>query len=324
MVQQLLLTFTSLVVAMAIGLPLALYAGHRRRGGFLAVNVSNVGRAVPVFAVLLVLSLGPIGSEQFGPFGRAGLATLDLAGPLRAAAADHQRLRRDHRGRPRHHRGLARHGHGRGQGVLVRRAPARDAGHHDRRPPRAGAGVGDRHHRGPGRRARAGPDHHARVRQPGHRGGGRGGAARRGRGAGPRRRRRPRRAVRRPHAPGPAPARPAVGSDTTNCYPTPWSDPIRNRSVTEHCRRRGLLFWNGCQRGAHRTRAGQVSAGHRRWCTYAHGSRTWAHDSSGGPPGDGRLWRRLPRGLRQPTTATAAAPTRAVSSSVDRTSPRCT
>jgi osmoprotectant transport system permease protein len=76
MVQQLLLTFTALLVAMAIGLPLALYAGHRRRGGFLAVNVSNVGRAVPVFAVLLVLSLGPIGSEQFGPFGRAGLATL--------------------------------------------------------------------------------------------------------------------------------------------------------------------------------------------------------------------------------------------------------
>ena len=44
---------------MLIGLPFALYAGHRRRGGFLAINVSNVGRAVPVFAVLLVLSLGP-------------------------------------------------------------------------------------------------------------------------------------------------------------------------------------------------------------------------------------------------------------------------
>ena len=76
MVQQLLLTFAAMVVAMAVGLPLALYAGHRRRGGFLAVNVSNVGRAVPVFAVLLVLSLGPVGSQQFGPFGRAGLATL--------------------------------------------------------------------------------------------------------------------------------------------------------------------------------------------------------------------------------------------------------
>lgn len=75
-VQQLLLTFTALLLALVIGLPLALWLGHRRRGGFLAVNVSNVGRAVPVFAVLLVLSLGPVGSAQFGPYGRAGLATL--------------------------------------------------------------------------------------------------------------------------------------------------------------------------------------------------------------------------------------------------------
>jgi osmoprotectant transport system permease protein len=75
-VQQLLLTVTALAVAMLLGLPLALWAGHRHRGGFLAVNISNVGRAVPVFAVLLVLALGPIGSEQLGPYGRAGLATL--------------------------------------------------------------------------------------------------------------------------------------------------------------------------------------------------------------------------------------------------------
>jgi osmoprotectant transport system permease protein len=52
------------------------WLGHLRRGGFLAVNVSNVGRAVPVFAVLLILALGPIGSGQLGPYGRAGLATL--------------------------------------------------------------------------------------------------------------------------------------------------------------------------------------------------------------------------------------------------------
>lgn len=74
--QQMLLTVTALVIAMAIGLPGALYLGHKGRGGFLAVNVSNVGRAVPVFAVLLVLSLGPVGSSVFGPYGRAGLATL--------------------------------------------------------------------------------------------------------------------------------------------------------------------------------------------------------------------------------------------------------
>jgi osmoprotectant transport system permease protein len=77
MVQQVLLTFTALVVAMVVGLPGALWAGHTGRGGFLAINVSNVGRAVPVFAVLLVLALSdPIGSKEFGPYGRAGLATL--------------------------------------------------------------------------------------------------------------------------------------------------------------------------------------------------------------------------------------------------------
>lgn len=74
--QQLLLTITSLAVALLVGLPFALWMGHRGRGGFLAVNISNVGRAVPVFAVLLVLALGPVGSKEFGPYGRAGLATL--------------------------------------------------------------------------------------------------------------------------------------------------------------------------------------------------------------------------------------------------------
>ena len=75
-VQQLLLTVTALVAAMLIGLPIALWLGHLHRGGFLTVNISNIGRAVPVFAVLLVLSLGPIGSDELGPYGRAGLATL--------------------------------------------------------------------------------------------------------------------------------------------------------------------------------------------------------------------------------------------------------
>ena len=74
--QQILLTVTALLVSAAIGLPIALWAGHTGRGGFLAINVSNIGRAVPVFAVLLVLALGPVGSAEFGPYGRAGLATL--------------------------------------------------------------------------------------------------------------------------------------------------------------------------------------------------------------------------------------------------------
>lgn len=75
--QQLLLTVTALLIAMLAGLPLALWLGHLGRGGFLAINISNVGRAVPTFAVLVLLSTGPEwGTDTLGPYGRAGLATL--------------------------------------------------------------------------------------------------------------------------------------------------------------------------------------------------------------------------------------------------------
>ena len=71
-----LLTVTATLVAVLIGVPIALWLGHIGKGGVLAVNISNVGRAVPTFAVLLLLSVGPLGADDFGPFGRAGLATL--------------------------------------------------------------------------------------------------------------------------------------------------------------------------------------------------------------------------------------------------------
>jgi osmoprotectant transport system permease protein len=71
-----LLTVTATLLAALVGLPLALWLGHIGKGGLLAVNVSNIGRAVPTFAVLLFLALGPVGTAYFGPFGRAGLATL--------------------------------------------------------------------------------------------------------------------------------------------------------------------------------------------------------------------------------------------------------
>ena len=40
---------------MVIGLPIALWLGHIGRGGFLAINISNIGRAIPTFALLAVL-----------------------------------------------------------------------------------------------------------------------------------------------------------------------------------------------------------------------------------------------------------------------------
>jgi osmoprotectant transport system permease protein len=74
--QHALLTLVSVLVATAVGLPLAVWLGHRRRGATLAVNISNVGRAVPILALVSLLSLGVFGTGELGPFGRSGLATL--------------------------------------------------------------------------------------------------------------------------------------------------------------------------------------------------------------------------------------------------------
>lgn len=71
-----LLTAGALAIAVLVGLPIALWLGHRRRGGTVLVNLANVGRAVPIVALLSLLALGWVGSGDFGPFGRAGLATL--------------------------------------------------------------------------------------------------------------------------------------------------------------------------------------------------------------------------------------------------------
>ncbi|MGI5349633.1 ABC transporter permease [Streptomyces sp. CA-250714] len=55
------LTGVCLLLSCALALPLALWLGHVGRGGALAVNLSNAGRAVPTFAVLVLLSMGPLG-----------------------------------------------------------------------------------------------------------------------------------------------------------------------------------------------------------------------------------------------------------------------
>jgi osmoprotectant transport system permease protein len=74
--QHLLLTMTSVLIAAAIGFPLALWLGHRHRGGVLMINLTNIGRAVPIVALLALFSLSVFGSGYFGPYGRSGLATL--------------------------------------------------------------------------------------------------------------------------------------------------------------------------------------------------------------------------------------------------------
>ncbi|WP_149184426.1 ABC transporter permease [Streptomyces sp. TRM49041] len=53
-----------LVISCLIALPLAFWLGHIGRGGALAVNLSNVGRAVPTLAVLVLLTLTPLGRQS--------------------------------------------------------------------------------------------------------------------------------------------------------------------------------------------------------------------------------------------------------------------
>jgi osmoprotectant transport system permease protein len=66
LVEHLYLTGVCLALSCLLALPLAVWLGHgggRRWGGALAINISNAGRAVPTFAVLVLLSMGPLGSH---------------------------------------------------------------------------------------------------------------------------------------------------------------------------------------------------------------------------------------------------------------------
>jgi osmoprotectant transport system permease protein len=60
LLEQLWLTVSSVVIACVIAIPIGLWLGHTGKGGTLAINITNVGRAIPVFAVLSILILTPL------------------------------------------------------------------------------------------------------------------------------------------------------------------------------------------------------------------------------------------------------------------------
>lgn len=64
LLEHLGLSAAALGIACALAVPLALWLGHLGRGGPVAMNLANIGRAVPTFAVLVLLAIGPLG---FGP-----------------------------------------------------------------------------------------------------------------------------------------------------------------------------------------------------------------------------------------------------------------
>jgi osmoprotectant transport system permease protein len=52
--EHILMSGASVLTAAVIALPVGIAIGHSGRGGILAINVSNIGRAVPSFAVLVI------------------------------------------------------------------------------------------------------------------------------------------------------------------------------------------------------------------------------------------------------------------------------
>jgi osmoprotectant transport system permease protein len=65
------ISLASLVVAALIAIPIGAFLGHKRIGGVIAVNVANVGRAIPVYA-LLVLAVQIFGIASPTGFGWTG------------------------------------------------------------------------------------------------------------------------------------------------------------------------------------------------------------------------------------------------------------
>jgi osmoprotectant transport system permease protein len=63
--EHLAISIVSLLAAAAVALPVGAFIGHTGRGGTLAVNVANLGRAIPSYAVLVIvlppaLQLAPV------------------------------------------------------------------------------------------------------------------------------------------------------------------------------------------------------------------------------------------------------------------------
>jgi osmoprotectant transport system permease protein len=103
--QHVLYALVPTVVAMAIALPIGLWSGHTGRGGLLAINVANIGRAIPSFGLILLtftlagfgfvpvyltlvaLAIPPIltntyvGVRQVDPEVREAAAGMGLTGP---------------------------------------------------------------------------------------------------------------------------------------------------------------------------------------------------------------------------------------------------
>ena len=63
LVEHLQYTAGGVLLACLLGLPLGLLLGHLGRGGTLAINLSNVGRAIPTLGVVVLFAVSPLGTS---------------------------------------------------------------------------------------------------------------------------------------------------------------------------------------------------------------------------------------------------------------------
>jgi len=57
---QLVISSIAMAIALAIALPLGVWLGHLHRGSFLAINLGNIGRALPSLVIIAIL-IAPLG-----------------------------------------------------------------------------------------------------------------------------------------------------------------------------------------------------------------------------------------------------------------------
>lgn len=67
LLEHIVLSGAALLVATVIGLPIGLYIGHTRRFANLAINIANIGRALPSYAlVVMILPVSLTLSPEYG------------------------------------------------------------------------------------------------------------------------------------------------------------------------------------------------------------------------------------------------------------------
>lgn len=79
LLEHIVMSGLAIGIALLIAFPVGLYIGHTGRGAFLAVSLANIGRAVPSYAVLVILFPLSIAVDR-----AAGLGDIAFVGTLLA------------------------------------------------------------------------------------------------------------------------------------------------------------------------------------------------------------------------------------------------